>query len=69
MTCTYDGRLVVTKGGIQPCCADLHDAIYAGVVYKGTSSKAPAVAIRLGDKRGRAIRFCPFCGARPEGAI
>lgn len=66
MTATYDGVLIVTKQGIQPCCADMHDAIYAGVIYKGTTDKRPCAALRLGDKRGKAIRMCPWCGAVPE---
>lgn len=67
MTATYDGRLIVrTKGGIEPCCPAMHDAVYSGVVYKGTLDKRPCVSIRMEDKRGRAIAMCPWCGSRPE---
>lgn len=66
MTATYDGHLVVTKTGILPCCPDMHDALFLGVVYKGTTDRRPCAALRLAEKRGRAIRRCPFCGAEPE---
>lgn len=69
MTATYDGHLVLrAKGGIEPCCARMHDAIYAGVVYRGTADKRPCAAIRLEPKRGSAITRCPWCGAEPEVA-
>ena len=35
MTCTYDGKMVVTKTEIEPCCGALHRAIIAGVIYRG----------------------------------
>lgn len=70
MSVSYDGHLIVNKEGIQPCCASMHDAIYADVIYKGTANKCPVVAIRMGEKqRNKAISFCPFCGARPEQRV
>ncbi len=68
MTASYDGRLLIPlKGkGIEPCCPRMHDALYSGVIYRGTADKRPCAALRLGDKRGLAITMCPWCGARPE---
>lgn len=70
MTATYDGHLVLPLKGkdVQPCCSDMHEALFTGVLYRGTSDKRPCVALRLTDKRGRAIRRCPWCGAEPEVA-
>lgn len=68
MTAEYDGRLIVrVKGkGIEPCCARMHDALYAGVMYRGTVARMPCVSLRLDAKRGIPIERCPFCGAVPE---
>lgn len=66
MPASYDSRLVVTRTAVLPCCPDMHDAIYAGAFYRGMCDKRPCVALRLGEKKGRAIRRCPFCGAEPE---
>lgn len=66
MTATYDGKLVIGKTRIEPCCASMHDALYAGAIYKGTADKVSCVSLRLGEKRGMPITRCPFCGAVPE---
>ncbi|MDO5853468.1 MAG: hypothetical protein Q4Q62_05345 [Thermoplasmata archaeon] len=63
MTATYDGKLIVSKDGIEACCRMMDKALFSGVVYKGTINKAPALAIKVGDKGARCV-CCPFCGAQ-----
>lgn len=70
MTCTYDGKMVVTKAEIEPCCGALHRAIIAGVVYRGdmtvksSPKKLPCAKLRLDGSRGLVMFNCPFCGAQ-----
>ena len=71
MTCRYDGKLVVTTRGVEPCCADMHRLVIGGVVYLGKVSAkgSPTVCvpkIRLTDRVGITIGRCPICGAVGE---
>lgn len=70
MTCTYDGEFRITKTEIEPCCAALHRAIIAGVVYRGDqmmkspSRKVSCPKLRTDAKSGLVMSCCPFCGAK-----
>ena len=65
MTATYDGRLRwSTKARrIEPCCQTMHEWIVLGRVYYPAKG---GIALRIDDRRGTELRFCPFCGARAE---
>lgn len=65
VTATYDGKLVVTKNGIAPCCGSMHRMIFSGAVYRG-STGATMIAYQMNPKKGLALANCPFCGAEAE---
>lgn len=61
MTASYDGKLTVKRGRAEPCCAEMHEALYARAMYVSTRGD---LALRLTEHRpGIVIRCCPFCGA------
>ena len=65
MTVIYDGKLVVDKNRIDPCCAGMHMMVLNGLVYlSASSSKMPTMAIKMNPKKGMVFRNCPFCGAK-----
>ncbi len=68
MTATYDGHLVISPKTkkVLPCCETMAEVSWSGILYIGTASKAPALMLRIGDKRSKVVTFCPFCQAQVE---
>lgn len=68
MTATYDGHLVVSARSkkIQPCCETMAEVSWSGILYVGSVAKAPALLLRIADKRSKVVSFCPFCQAQVE---
>lgn len=60
MTASYDGVLTVTHGHIEPCCEQMHRAVYARVIYLNSSGR---IAVRMPTGSGQVIIRCPWCGA------
>lgn len=70
MTATYDGHLVVdarTKR-VLPCCETMAEVSWSGILYVGSVNKAPALLLRIGDRKSKRVSSCPFCGASTEVA-
>lgn len=68
MTATYDGHLVISGKAkrIAPCCETMAEVSWSGILYVGTYAKAPALMLRLGDKKAKVVSYCPFCQAPTE---
>ena len=66
MTATYDGRLRWSSKArrVDPCCATMHEWSVLGRVYVSKSG----LALRIDERKGTELRYCPFCGARAEGS-
>ena len=66
MTATYDGRLRWSSKArrVDPCCMTMHEWSVLGRVYVSKQG----LALRIDERKGTEMRFCPFCGARAEGA-
>ena len=64
MTATYDGRLRWSSKArrVDPCCATMHEWAVLGRVYVAKNG----IALRIDERKGTELRFCPFCGARAE---
>ncbi len=65
MSATYDGKLGWSQSSkrLEPCCMTMHEWIICGRVYPPSKG---GIAIRIDERRGTELRFCPFCGARAE---
>ncbi len=65
MTAEYDGNLAWIPGTrrLEPCCPTMHEWMVLGRVY---SPSKGGIALRIDDRRGTELRFCPFCGARAQ---
>lgn len=68
MTATYDGHLVVDGKlkKVLPCCEIMAEAAFTPVLYVGSVNRAPALLLRLAEKRTKQVHVCPFCGAEVE---
>ena len=62
MTALYDGKLYPVKGGVEPCCGNMHLMILSGLVYQSATHKL-MMAVQANPKKGREFSHCPFCGA------
>lgn len=68
MTATYDGHLVVDGKlkKVLPCCEIMAEAAFTPVLYVGSVNRAPALLLRLAEKRTKQVHMCPVCGAEVE---
>ena len=68
MTATYDGHLVISPRTkkILPCCETMAEVSWSGILYVGSVAKAPALLLKVAEKRSKVVSFCPFCQAQVE---